>query len=273
MIPKIIHYCWLSNDIIPEELQVYVNSWKDKLSDYEFILWNFNRIDINISPWVKQAFEAKKYAFAADFIRLYAVYHYGGIYLDMDIEVIKPFDNLLDAEYMLAYEDNNTMTIEAGCFGAEKKSSIIEKCLNYYYQRKFIKQDGTYDMLPLPQILRDVCNKYAIDIHFFSSDYFTAKCFKTGIINVTDNTYCIHHFTGSWKSDEEQKSKKQIWDLYEKYSNDELILDLIKKYENLLDNDCYTISLKYLYKIIFKRTIKKIGTKLLSVLKSNKIVK
>ena len=83
MIPKIIHYCWLSNNPIPSKLQEYMESWKKQLPDYEFILWNFERFDINSSIWVKQAFEAKKYAFAADYIRLFAVYHYGGIWIWM----------------------------------------------------------------------------------------------------------------------------------------------------------------------------------------------
>lgn len=100
MIPKIIHYCWLSNDPIPEKLQEYMKSWKEKLPDYEFKLWNFDCFDINSSQWVKEAFEAKKYAFAADYIRLYAVYNYGGIYMDMDVEVIKSFNPLLNNDYL-----------------------------------------------------------------------------------------------------------------------------------------------------------------------------
>lgn len=77
-------------------------TWKAKLPDYEFILWDRNRFDLHSSEWVRQAFEARKYAFAADYIRLYAVYHYGGIYMDMDIEVVKPFDELLDSPYFSA---------------------------------------------------------------------------------------------------------------------------------------------------------------------------
>ena len=114
MIPKIIHYCWLSNDPIPEKLQEYMKSWKEKLPDYEFKLWNFDCFDINSSQWVKEAFEAKKYAFAADYIRLYAVYNYGGIYMDMDVEVIKSFNPLLNNDYLLGYE--NQIGIEAGIF-------------------------------------------------------------------------------------------------------------------------------------------------------------
>ena len=98
MIPKIIHYCWLSDDPVPETLQGYMKSWKEKLPDYEFILWNFNRFDKSSSIWVSQAFDNKKYAFAADYIRLYAVYNYGGIYMDMDIEVLKSFDDLLNSQ-------------------------------------------------------------------------------------------------------------------------------------------------------------------------------
>ena len=104
MIPKIIHYCWLSNDPVPMQLQQYMQTWREKLPGYEFLLWNFDRFDIRRSTWVKEAFEAKKYAFAADYIRLYAVYRYGGIYMDMDVEVVRGFDELLDAPLMLGKE-------------------------------------------------------------------------------------------------------------------------------------------------------------------------
>lgn len=80
MIPKTIHYCWLSGDPIPQDLLRCMESWQRVLPDYEFKLWNFNVFPKNSSLWVKQAFDAKKYAFAADYIRLYAVYNYGGIY-------------------------------------------------------------------------------------------------------------------------------------------------------------------------------------------------
>ena len=89
MIPKVIHYCWLSDDPMPEESIRYIESWKKILTDYEFVLWDKNRFDIESVLWVKEAYYQKKYAFAADYIRLYAVYNYGGIYLDTDVEVVK----------------------------------------------------------------------------------------------------------------------------------------------------------------------------------------
>ncbi|MCS2958344.1 hypothetical protein NXX53_17410 [Bacteroides salyersiae] len=89
MIPKRIHLCWLSGDPYPQKIQKCIDSWKVHLPDYEIMLWDLKRFDIAQVPWVEQAFRVKKYAFAADYIRLYALYNYGGIYLDSDVEVLK----------------------------------------------------------------------------------------------------------------------------------------------------------------------------------------
>lgn len=210
MIPRIIHYCWLSGDHIPQNLQNCMNSWKEKLPDYEFILWNFDKFDINSSLWVKQAFENKKYAFAADYIRLYAVYNFGGFYMDMDIEVLKPFDDLLDKDLALAYENDNG-GIEAGCFGAEKNNPIIKKCLEYYTGRSFIKTDGSFDMLVLPQIMAKYCKNAGLDIK--DKFFFTCKSFETGIVSTKPHSYTVHHFAGSWCSDAQKKWDKQRYAL------------------------------------------------------------
>ena len=205
MIPKIIHYCWLSNDPIPEKLQEYMKSWKEKLPDYEFKLWNFDCFDINSSQWVKEAFEAKKYAFAADYIRLYAVYNYGGIYMDMDVEVIKSFNPLLNNDYLLGYE--NQIGIEAGIFGASPKADWVKLILDYYQNKSFYREDGTQNTTPLPKIIfkilkaNKLLNKH---IHPLSPDYLTAKSYKTGQIHTTSNTYTIHHFAGSWHGPKEK---------------------------------------------------------------------
>lgn len=196
MIPKIIHYCWLSGDEVPESLKNCMKSWKEKLPDYEFMLWDLNRFDIDSSVWVKEAFEAKKYAFAADYIRLYALYNYGGIYMDMDVEVLKPFDDMLDREYMLAYEDKNR--IEAGIMGSEPKAGWLEKCLEYYEGKHFVEKNGKINNRPLPMILNDILKKYSPGMNIMGTDVFTTKSLETGIINVTENSYTIHHFAGSW---------------------------------------------------------------------------
>lgn len=214
MIPKIIHYCWLSGDPIPEKLQKCMESWKTYLPDYEFVLWDRNRFDINSTLWTKQAFEAKKYAFAADYIRLYAVYNYGGIYMDMDVEVVKNFDDLLEQEYFIGFESDKR--IEAGIFGASKNLSYMKDCLDYYKDRQFIKEDNSFDTNPLPNIMYNVMsdkyrisNRNSIEIkkksdedntfYIFPYEYLTAKSYSTGKINVTKKTYSIHHYAGSWQ--------------------------------------------------------------------------
>lgn len=225
MIPKIIHYCWLSNDPIPTDLQGYMESWKKFLPDYEFLLWDFNRFDIDSSIWVKEAFGAKKYAFAADYIRCYALYNYGGIYLDMDVEVLKSFNDLLHLPYFLCQEQG--APIEAAIMGAEKHNSFFEEMVKYYEGKHFIQEDGGFDTLTLPRVMEKVIqlnfeiNKIASvalyahspnQINILPSDYFSPKSYKTGKIHVTKNSYTIHHFAGSWVPFNERLEHK-FWQL------------------------------------------------------------
>lgn len=176
------------------------------IPDYEFVKWDFTKFDKSSSAWVSEAFDNRKYAFACDYIRLYAVYNYGGIYLDMDMEVLKRFDDFLNQQYMLAYERESCKGIEAGCFGAEPHSEYIKRCLDYYTDRHFIKEDGSFDQLPLPQIMQAELDKMKINTEVKTWDYFTAKSYETGIISPTLNTYTIHHFAGSWKTPHEAKT-------------------------------------------------------------------
>ncbi len=215
MIPKIIHYCWLSGDPYPNLIQKCIDSWKVHLPDYEFMLWDLNRFDIESNPWVKEAFEQKKYAFAADYIRLYAVHTYGGIYLDTDVEVLKSFDSLLHLPYFIGSEGDGN--IEAGVFGAEANCDWIADCLTYYKDRHFIMENGLLDTLTLPRILMAQISKNRIineiatvdfitlkscyvenELLVFPQVYFCAKNHGTGLIEKTNDTYCIHHFAMSW---------------------------------------------------------------------------
>ena len=157
MIPKIIHLCWLSGDKFPAKIARCIDSWKKILPEYEIILWDTNRFNLNESLWVKQAFEKKKYAFAADYIRFYALYTMGGIYLDSDVEVIKNMDVFLDLPYFIGAEKAGTP--EAAIIGAEKGCDWIEQCLKYYDGRSFVKEDGSLDIRKLPEIMDEEINK------------------------------------------------------------------------------------------------------------------
>ena len=203
MIPKVIHYCWLSEDEIPANLQKCINTWQQHLSEYQFIKWDFTRFDKGSSIWVSEAFDNKKYAFACDYIRLFALYNYGGIYMDMDIEVLKDFDNLLNTQYMMAKERPDQNWIEAGCMGAEKNSPFIRKCLEYYENKHFVNKDGVFEDTPLPRIMSMVYDSNSFDFNLYDWHTFTNKSYETGEISTVPNSVAIHHFAGSWKNTEE----------------------------------------------------------------------
>ena len=216
MIPKIIHYCWLSGEEYPQDIKNNIASWKVLLPDYEFILWDSERIDTLKSVWINQALAYKKFAFASDYIRLYAVYTYGGIYLDCDVEVLKSFDDLLELPYFIGAQSNGL--IEAAIFGSEKRAQWLLSCMQHYENRSFVKDDGNLDMVVLPRIMKSRIERikhiFLMDpiqiqqknlfrdnqdsLFMFPSDYFSVKDFLSGKVSITENTYTIHHFNSSW---------------------------------------------------------------------------
>lgn len=208
-IPKIIHYCWLSGEPYPELVRRCMQSWKEKLPDYEFVLWDMNRFDIHSVPWVEQACETKKWAPASDYIRLYALYSYGGVYLDSDVEIVRSFDDLLNRSYFFGREHTpdkteNRDSIEAAVFGCEKGNQIIKEALDYFATHDYLDKNGVLDPMTLPTLLSLVI-KGRSDIEVFPMDYFSPKNTRTLELQITKNTYGIHHFNGSWHSLAQQK--------------------------------------------------------------------
>lgn len=211
MIPKIIHYCWLSDEEYPTKIQKCIDSWKSILPDYEIRLWNLSNFDILSTNWTKQAFENKKYAFASDYIRFYALYLYGGIYLDSDVEVLKPFDDLLSLDFFCGYEFEGLP--EAAIVGSAKGQDWALNCMRWYQEHNFINDDGTFNIKVAPVVLQNMLemslhnqlidrgeimnyrhNSYAI----YPYDYFSPKNSFNGEICTTVNSYCIHHFNAEW---------------------------------------------------------------------------
>lgn len=210
MIPKIIHLCWLSGDPFPTDIQICIDTWNTHLPDYEVWLWDTKRFDIYSTIWTKQAFETKKYAFAADFIRLFALYHYGGIYLDSDVIVYKSFNDLLELPYFIGHDQ--IRGFEAAVIGAEKGNSWIKDILDSYQGKSFITGDGSYDMLPLPcrfhhvltglgyrfTCLHQYKNYNSVDKHLyvFDGDFFNSR--NAIEVRRTKKSYCAHNYAGSW---------------------------------------------------------------------------
>ena len=224
MIPKKIHYCWLSDDPFPEKIRRCIDSWKEKLPDYEIIKWDLQRFPLEKCNWVRQAYETKKYAFAADYIRLYALATEGGIYLDSDVEVLKSFDDLLDYPYFICKE-NSPQGIEAATIGAESGCEWIGKCLDYYKDKNFINEKGEQNNRVLPSIIKEVItHNYTLhevvspidivrdkeNVYMLPSDYFSPKNYVSKKLRLTPNTYSIHHFAGTWQP-QWKKILLRIW--------------------------------------------------------------
>lgn len=211
MIPKIIHYCWLSGDPYPPFIEKCINSWKRYLPDYEFVLWDKAKLDSLQSKWASQAFENNKFAFAADYIRCYAVFNYGGIYLDTDVEVFKSFDQLLFNDSFIGFDSRGDL--EAAVFGATRKVPWLKKALDFYEGRDFVDESGNFNITTMPNVFRMALDEELhaiIDrqnisrfpcVSFYPYDFFSPKDYTTGIARKTNNTVTIHHFNAGWLKD------------------------------------------------------------------------
>lgn len=210
MIPKIIHFCWLSGEKFPQKIEYCIKTWKKNLPDYEIRLWDLKKFDINSSVWCKEAFAAKKYAFAADYIRCYALYKEGGIYLDSDVEVLKSLDDLLNLPYFIGEEQGGN--IEPAVMGCEKGWDFLGEMLDYYKGRHFATKDGL-DMETLPKIMSNIIresytykriitpsdfNNITGQLCVLPAEYFSPKYPNGFKCPINDNTYTIHHFEASW---------------------------------------------------------------------------
>jgi mannosyltransferase OCH1-like enzyme len=222
MIPKVIHYCWFGRGQMPELALKCIESWHKYLPGYTLKLWNEDSFDINTVPYVKEAYEARKYAFVTDYIRLYALYHEGGIYMDTDVEVLKPLDDLLDLPAFSGYESNKFTNFPTGLMASAAGGVWVKEQLDYYTDRHFILPDGSLDMttntVTISRIMKEngfeLTGEYQVyknDMHCFPSDYFCPMT-STRVLKLTKNSYCIHHFAGSWHTPTlKQKIKKFVF--------------------------------------------------------------
>lgn len=216
-IPKVIHYCWFGKGELPNSSRKCIESWKKYCPDYEIIEWNEENFDINCNLYVKQAYEARKYAFVSDYVRLYALYNKGGIYMDTDVEVLKNLDVFLQDEAFSGFETLDT--VPTGIMGCIKGQRFFKKLLSYYDDNTFINENGEYNLTTNVQTITKYCvdsglkvnNKLQIIEGFklYPKEYFCPKDHETGKITLGINSYTIHHFAGSWVP-KSSKIKKKI---------------------------------------------------------------
>lgn len=206
-IPKTIHYCWFGGGAKPDIVKRCIESWNTHLHDYEIIEWNENNVDLNSNSYMKEAYHAKKYAFVSDYVRVYALYHYGGIYLDTDVEVFKSFDNLLTHQSFWGFEQENF--IATSTIGAARGNTLIKEFLDLYKGRPFIKEDGSFDdgtnVALVTKMLQNHGLKKSGEYQVIGEanviypqpflspyDYINCRNYKTS------DTYAMHYFYKSW---------------------------------------------------------------------------
>lgn len=207
MIPKTIHYCWFGRGKKPELALKCIASWKKFCPEYTLKEWNEDNFDINSNRYVSEAHHARKFAFVTDYVRLYALYHEGGIYMDTDVEVLKNYDAFLHHKAFSGFESDGF--VPTGIMAAEKGTRWGGELLEAYNGRRFINDDGSFDMTTNTKTITEYMLKNGLILNnqfqeipglctIYPSEYFCPKDHGTGQIKRTANTCCIHHFAASW---------------------------------------------------------------------------
>ena len=231
MIPKIIHYVWLGNAPLPEDMQKCMDSWKKWMPEYQLIKWDDEAIRDIESVFVREALMEKKWAFASDVIRLYAIHKYGGIYMDTDVMVYKSLDEFLNFSFFTSVENHPTsfevdgmkmvdengypkdvtkeisgMGLLAALYGAEKGNPFIKECLDYFGCRHFINPDGSLHedeinpgimaKLLVKHGFRYVDKKQALNGNMM---IYPSNVFAGDSLTRDKDSYAMHFMDNSWK--------------------------------------------------------------------------
>lgn len=207
MIPKVIHYCWFGRGPMPQVDLDCIESWHKNMPDWEYKLWNEDNFDVNCNPYVKEAYEARKFAFVSDYARLIALQNIGGVYLDTDVMVLKPLDDLLQYKAFSGFEGSKKQPVMTSIIASEPNGEWVKEQLALYEGLHFVKADGSLDLLPnTSRFLYSMESKGFIpngleqdykDLHIFPTDYFCPRQ-TTGEYLLTSRTYCDHIGVSSW---------------------------------------------------------------------------
>ena len=220
MIPKLIHYCWFGRNPLPKLAKKCIKSWKKYCPDYEIIQWNEDNYDISAAPlYVRQAYEAKKWAFVTDYVRLHVVYEHGGIYMDTDVELVKKLDTLLDHKAYFGFEDGMHINTGLG-FGAVQGHPILKEIMDDYENLSF--GIPGVPIVACPKLNTQIFLRHGLiqenrmqvlddDVVILPLEYLCPKSMIDGIVRKTQNTYSIHHYDSSWITKEQQLARQKSW--------------------------------------------------------------
>lgn len=206
-ISKIIHYCWFGRGEKPEIVKKCISSWKKNLKDYEIKEWNEDSFDINSNNFVREAYDNNKYAFVSDYVRVYALYNYGGIYLDTDVEVIQSFDKYLDNESFWGFEVGNY--VATSTIGAVKGNKFIKRFLDFYDGKTFLNEDGSFNVITNVKIVSKIFQDLGVKLDgkyqeidkmgvIYPLEIFSPYDYRYYEDLRNEDTVCIHHYYKSW---------------------------------------------------------------------------
>lgn len=202
MIPKTIHYCWFGGKPLPALAKKCIASWKKYLPDYEIEEWNESNFDVCQFQYTAEAYNARKYAFVTDFVRLYALFHEGGVYMDTDVEVLKSLDRFLHHPAFSGFEGGGL--VPTGIMGSEKNGEWAKWQLSLYDGKHFSLDEGTnVSMISNAMkaegfIMNNQYQEFKQMFVAYPNEYFCPLISAGHKLHITSNTYCIHHFAGSW---------------------------------------------------------------------------
>lgn len=200
MIPKTIHYVWFGEKEKPEAVKKCIESWEKYMPDYEIKEWNENNFDINYNEYTKKAYENKKWAFVSDVARLWALYNYGGIYMDTDVLVYQPLDKFLKHKFFTGFEQNHYPV--TATMGAEKGNNLVKEMLDIYDNKKFEIHKNWHDYETNTMIMSDIIGKYfdRDKTEYQEKDNMAIYPRKTFCSHeqLDNNVYTQHLMLGSW---------------------------------------------------------------------------
>lgn len=231
MIPKVLHYCWFSGEPYPPQVEECLASWKALLPDFSFRIWDKVSLCGMSSDYLKEALDKGKWACAADYVRLYALYQYGGVYMDTDVQLFRSLTPMLQnaafigKEFSIHFEGRlSSQYLTSHCFGAEKGHPFVKDCLDYFEGRHFVQSQNErlpmslrYSPVLLPYVQSEIARLYGYDerpssqkvqlckdgLVIYPSHYFDA-------LTVRDETVCRHLALGSWR---DRKSAEPVYNL------------------------------------------------------------
>lgn len=223
---KIIHYCWFGRNPLPPLAKKCIKSWKKFLPNYEIKEWNEDNFNVNITRYTKEAYDAKKYAFVSDYARFWILYQYGGIYFDIDVEMIRPINNIISQGPFMGCEEDVTSTLKhitvnpgLGLY-APPKLDFYKNILDMYGNLSFIDSKGNMNLTTIVSYTTELLRNYGLkdlnviqkcgDIYIYPKDYFCPIDYGTNKLYITENTYTIHHYNASWLT-AQMKIKRKLY--------------------------------------------------------------